>query len=734
MAMKTNIQQFGFNQTLIAVAVLATCGPAHAEDDEVAALIKPDRASVSVGAAGVSGDHRDRSLWGQYNGMREDDAYFLLDFDYLTRDDQTGTWVNLYGRNLGLDTRELGGAWNKQGDWKVSLDYSEIVKRDPRTINTFISGGGTPTPTVNTAGTPGAGTDLNLDLKRKRTTVGIDKQLGRGLQISASFRNEDKDGARLFGKGFACSAAWQNNAGVCTSATAWGLLMLPEPIDSNTKQFDVKLNFAREKLALTAGYYGSFYENSYSTLTPQIAGTLNNFNSVGGTPITDAGLLGILGLPMALPPDNQAHQFYLAGNYGFTRDTRGTFKASYAIATQDETFPAVFLADSPTRNLDGEVTNFKAHLGLTSRPLQKLYLNANVRYEDKQDNTPTAYYSELGQLAPPTPTSYTNNPSSSQRLVGKLEGTYQLPYSFSGTLGIDYEKIDRDLPVATAKPGGLNVLREQTEEISYRAELRRSISETLNGSISYVRSERDGSDWYQVTTGLVLPESSLPANQVYVSTYGDRERDKVRLTADWEPAERLALQFVADYGKDKYTSGGATTDRGLRDTDLSFYSIDATYQLADAWKLIGYVSYGDQTIHINHSTGYRLALNDRTDTVGLKLNGQWSEKLSLGAGVSYTDDKNRYQQLQTNMGLSPGVPDVVFRQTELSVFGDYALNKLSSIRVDLVHVRSKLDEFTWDCATCSPATPFTYSDGTTVSLQPDQNVTFLGARYTYKFR
>lgn len=726
--MKTNIQQFGFNQTLIAVAVMVAFGPARAEDDEVAALIKPDHGSVSLGVAGVSGDHRDRSLWGQYNGMREDDAYFLLDFDYLTRDDQTGTWVNLYGRNLGLDTRELGGAWNKQGDWKVSLDYSEIVKRDPRTINTFISDGGTPTPTVNATGTPGTGTDLNLDLKRKRTTVGIDKQLARGLQLSASFRNEDKDGARLFGKGFQCAAGargidWQAATG-CTG-TNWALLMLPEPINSNTKQFDLKMNYASKKLALSTGYYGSFYSNSYETLSPQGVATAD-FS-------TDAGIRNVLGMPLALPPDNEAHQFYVAGNYGFTRNTRATFKTSYAISTQDDTFPAVFLADSPTSNLDGEVTHFKAHLGLTSRPLQKLYLNANVRYEDKQDNTPTAYYTELGQLTPDV--TVTNNPSSSQRLVGKLEGTYQLPYSLSGTLGIDYEKIDRDLPVATAEPGGLSVLREQTEEISYRAELRRSISETLNGTISYIMSRRDGSDWYQVSTGLVLPESSLPANQVYVSTYGDRERDKVRLTADWTPAERLALQFVADYGKDEYTSGGATTDRGLRDTDLSFYSIDATYQLADAWKLIGYVSYGDQTIHINHSTGYRLALNDRTDTVGLKLNGQWSERLSLGAGLSYTDDRNRYQQTQIiDPALYPGLPDVVFRQTELSVFGDYALNKLSSIRVDLVHVRTKLDEFTWECATCSSVTPFTYSDGTTVSLQPDQNVSFLGARYTYKFR
>ncbi len=76
------------------------------------------------------------------------------------------------------------------------------------------------------------------------------------------------------------------------------------------------------------------------------------------------------------------------------------------------------------------------------------------------------------------------------------------------------------------------------------------------------------------------------------------------------------------------------------------------------------------------------------------------------------------------------MPDVTYRVTSLKLFGKYALRKNSDIRVDLVHQNVKLDEWTWG----NNGTPFAYSDNTTVSMQPNQNVTFLGASYVYKFR
>ena len=88
------------------LALMAAFGPAHA-DDAVDALIKPDTASISVGVAGTTGSREDRSILGQYNGWGDTKSAVQLDFEYVQRNDETGTWTKAEGRNLGLDNREL---------------------------------------------------------------------------------------------------------------------------------------------------------------------------------------------------------------------------------------------------------------------------------------------------------------------------------------------------------------------------------------------------------------------------------------------------------------------------------------------------------------------------------------------------------------------------------------------------------------------------------------------------
>lgn len=114
--MKTSKQKIVVGQTILAMAVLAAIGPAQAQAaDTVKDLTNPESA-VTIGAAGVSGDSKDRAQFGMFNGMRKDGGYLLFDIDYLMRDNATGTWTTLQGRNLGLDNRELRGGMQKQGD------------------------------------------------------------------------------------------------------------------------------------------------------------------------------------------------------------------------------------------------------------------------------------------------------------------------------------------------------------------------------------------------------------------------------------------------------------------------------------------------------------------------------------------------------------------------------------------------------------------------------------------
>ncbi|MFA6310888.1 MAG: MtrB/PioB family decaheme-associated outer membrane protein [Sterolibacterium sp.] len=732
-----NLSNFKFAQKLIALSLVAAFGPAHASD-EVDALVKPD-SSISIGVDGVSGTDKDRSLFGQYNGLRGDGGHLLLDFDYLKRDDASGTWTILQGRNLGRDNRELGASYIKQGDWKLTAEFNEVTRHDPRSVNTGMLNPGSTTPGVTSLAAVGTGYDLNLDLQRKSIALGTEKWFTPNLQFEASFKTEDKDGARLSGRGIACGAfaALRNAcgaaAGTLLPSTNTAMLMLPEPVSTTAKQFEARLNYSSGKLMLSGGYYGSFFSNASGSLNPLINGNLWNSNgSVFAAP--DAVLKGFLQQPMALPPDNQAHQFSLTGTYAFAPTTRANFKLAYTHATQDRDYTASGLAGAPAgfANLGGEVNSTLAQIGLTAKPLAKLSLLANLRYENKQDQTPLAMYNLTGLATVPA-NYYTNTQFSSKKLAGKVEANYQLPKDYRLVFGIDYQSLKRDRPVNTTVIDGLSALREDTRELGYRAELRHIFSDTFNGGISYVSSKRDGSNWLSVIPGAGFPAVSDAAiyNRygAFPMTLEDRNRDKLKASANWSPSEAVSLQFMLEDGKDTYT---APTEKGLRDTGMRAFGVDAAWMLSEAWKLNGYWNRGKQMLHLDHSTGYLAELENLNTAVGVGLLGKYSAKLEVGADLSYLNDNNRYQQSMSNGAalFGGGLPDVRYRLTSLKLFGKYALEKDADVRVDLVHQRAKLEEWTWGY----DGVPFAFSDNSSIALQPNQNVTYLGATYIYKLK
>jgi MtrB/PioB family decaheme-associated outer membrane protein len=589
--------------------------------------------------------------------------------------------------------------------------------------------------------------------------------------------------------------------------------MIPEPFDSTIRQFEAKLNFHDEKLNMTAGYYGNIYTNSNGNITPTVPNSLYGgngtlvgalFPAVGNNIIAGGGtsLQNVLQLPMSLQPDSQAHQFSLFGNYAFTPSTQANFKYSYTHAFQDKDFASMGLAAGApggVSNLDGRVDSVAAQFGLTSRPIKDLSLLANVSYLRREDKTPNELYNvEPKPVFPATnPVSYTNinqvgvpgavwnnNHVSNTNLNGKLEASYRLPFGLRATGGMDYKYIERLVPESRVEEAlaGLGPLREKNSETGYRFELRRSMSETLNGSVGFSTSKRTGSDWTNLSTldpgslpvnsalntylintycggnpcyGQVLPASAilgLSANTPFPMSMADVQRDKWKVTLDWTAFERLNVQLMAEDGKDKNktdfdpVAGG----KGWRDSGVSFYGVDVSYVLSDTWKLSGYASQGDQTIHINHSTGYMADLKNRSEAIGVSLTGRASSRLQVGANLTYINDVNKYgiaantgtggdrlsgltvtQPTAVNLAQAAvGLQDVTFRKAIVSVYGQYSLNRQSDIRLDLVHQKAKYDDWVWG----SESAPFVYADNTIVKQQVDQTVTFIGVTYIYKFR
>jgi hypothetical protein len=208
--------------TALAAALLSVYGPALADDAQ---------GEVSVGGGGWTND---RHQAGMYDGMRDKGFYPNLDADVEKRDDSGITW-GLKIRNLGLDTREIKGEVERQGDIGGSFEYYRIVKDNPFTIDTRLFRNGTREIVSNPSITPGTGRDLELGVQRDRYTAKFYKTLGEGLTFNASYRIENKDGNRQ----------WGGRGGAPEFAI--------EPINSTIRIWEEALTYADAKFRSRAG-------------------------------------------------------------------------------------------------------------------------------------------------------------------------------------------------------------------------------------------------------------------------------------------------------------------------------------------------------------------------------------------------------------------------------------------------------------------------------------------------
>ena len=229
-----------FKLSALASALLWAYGVAQAQSDEVRQLSNPD-SWVSLGAGHWSGDRQQQGI---YDGMRDNGGYGLLDLNLVRRDNATGTWYTLSGRNLGLDTRELKAEWLRQGDMGAKLEYSRTPRDNPWTFTTGLQGIGTETMVQSGAGANAlASRKIELGTHRDLVSLDLYKSFMPGLDFKLSFKNEDKDGTRHWGRGSEPTFA-------------------VEPINSTTRQIEAIVEYTGEKLQLSGGYYGTWYDTA----------------------------------------------------------------------------------------------------------------------------------------------------------------------------------------------------------------------------------------------------------------------------------------------------------------------------------------------------------------------------------------------------------------------------------------------------------------------------------------
>jgi MtrB/PioB family decaheme-associated outer membrane protein len=785
--------KFEFKLLPVAAAILLAYGNAYAEESsEVRSLMTPET-FASIGVSSVN-SATDAKRFAEYTGLNQRFSP-LLEFEINKRNEADGLWTIMKGRNLGTETGEMSLTRKKQGDWKLAIDYNEIVRLDPYIIHTGMGGIGSTTPTVNLIATPTMpaawatangyaasngvqGSDVELKLKRTAVGVSGDKWITPELQIELSFRNEDKKGARMFGRAGLGSSDMLYTPST-SIAGGYAILLTPEPIDSSTRTIESKINFNRDKLALTGGYFGSFYVNNNGSMSPGVPGTLNRGAlgaATGAGATLSSSVQQLASSSVALPPDNQAHQLYASGNYAFSDTTRTNFKVAYTHATQDESFIGAGLTPSATApaSLGGVVDTTLAQVGLTMRPLKELSVNASLRYEDRNDKTPVYVYNygKTGGALDKT----TNWPSGSQtRTTVKVDGIYRLPMGYSITLGTDWERKSTPLPSANTALFNKQVFfRPVLNETGIHAEVRKAISETVNGALGVDYKQRRGNDSDWVTTtgtagnALLAFDPSLAAtpavvgppavaansggNIVLPDMYMDRNRTKARANIDWEATEKLSLQTVLEHTQDNYLRAFPTsitpaqvvpTDPGARTINSDSISLDSTYLVSEEWRVNGFWTRSFNRWNVNKAN-LGDDTNNTADTFGVGTSGKVTARFSLGIDVLSTRETTTFNNVvatavagQTAGNIAgfsaaiPGnyLPNIDYRTDKLNIRGKYALDKVSDVLVGITYMQFETNDWQWGYN----GTPYVYSDNTTVSQPARQTLKLISANYLLRF-
>jgi MtrB/PioB family decaheme-associated outer membrane protein len=360
-----------------------------------------------------------------------------------------------------------------------------------------------------------------------------------------------------------------------------------------------------------------------------------------------------------------------------------------------------------------------------------------VRYEDRDDSTPLALYNVEGANF------YTNRQLPYSTIRGKLQANYQFLPQWRATVGVGRELIDRGLFTPSSATAGVTAERQKTDETTYRAELRRQMTESFSGALGVEHSERSGSNWLRDNSGLgvtEVPDPNAPGigfdRGIFMPTLADRRRDKVRFLGDWQPLDALSVQGALDVGIDRYNAPGVY---GLRDSGMRQATVDFTYAFSDAWNINGFFARGSQTLDQGRPDQSFIAFKNGETNVGFGVTGKATSKLELGANLSYLRDRSRFAQtLDTTasvadaalLAASGGLPSITFRQNILRLSGKYTLDKQSSVRAELARYETRWDDWAWGFN----GTPFVYSDGTVGTRKVTQRVNVLRVVYTYNWK
>jgi MtrB/PioB family decaheme-associated outer membrane protein len=648
---------------------------------------------LEAGAGYVSGDS---FKFGEYNGLNHDGAFLVGNATARYRDEDAD-YVDLRVRDLGLDTRSIGIEGGRQGRYRLFLNYDEIPHYVSDTAQTPYRGNGNSNlrlpPGWVTAGSTAGMTALSgslqsadLQTQRKRLGFGLAFIPARKWQTGISFRHEIREGNKASAGSFFFNSA-----------------QLVEPVDYETSELEASATYTTGKWQSKLSYYGSFFNNNDTSLTWQ-----NAYNPL--VPGANAGR-------RALPPDNQFHQVQLSSAYRLSGRTRVSGDIALGRMQQDETLLAASINPNltvapPRASANAKVDTLTANLKIISTVTDKLRVNAALRYNDRDNKTPSEVFNWV------TTDAFIAAPRRN------------LPYSFTDTtasLAANYR-----FSGITAVSGGYDYARKErthqevnnTTEDTFWARVNVRARENIDLAVRAAHADRSTSDYNPVA-------EINPAENPLLRKFNmaDRERDTGGLEASFMPHERVSFGVSVEYSRDDYSN----SPLGLTDSRETSFNLDTSVMLTEVSSLHLYA--GRQRIKSNQagsqsfSTPDWRAKNDDTyDSLGIGVKHQLvRNRLDIGADYVLSRSTGK---VAVNTG-SPGgrFPDLKSSLDSVKLYADYRLK--DNLTLHTAYWYEHYNSKSWMLDGVDPDTiPNVISFG---EASPDYNTHAVMASLRYRF-
>ncbi len=572
-------------------------------------ISEPVYSDIELGIGYVADD---AYYFGRYNGLQTEGAYLVGDID-AGKFSEDGRFWNIRGTNLGLESRYLRLEGGKQGSHKFFLEWDELPNYRNNTGQTPFVGVGTDKLTLPSGfdiGPPVSNLHpFEVQTKRERIGIGASFVPAQRWLFGIDFSHETKQGVDVTGGAIA------NGTGGGGPGSGGGTLgltdtsLLPEPVDYDTDKVNATLSYVHEAGQLDLTYHASLFNNSYDALT-----WTDPFDT------TQSG-------SMSLAPDNEFHQLSLTGGYALPYRSRITGVASMGRMTQNQQFqpytidPSITPPALPADSLDGEVWLTNLQLKLSSRPVSKLRLNAELRYNERDNQTPVNSYDYVVLDSHNSSNSVQNNPYSYKNNRFNLDANYRFNAITSLRGGYKYNGMKRSK---------FNAGRDDTDENTLFARLKVKPHSTVDVELYGEGSSRDGSE-------IIFSSTNVQNTLMRKYNLADRDRTKIGAVINYMATDKLYLSARADYNEDDYNA----TEIGLTEATQPTATVDFSYTPVNNLTTYGYYTWESiQSSQIGYdassSSDWQADFDDTFDTAG--IGAKWTDlgKWDLGADFVFS--------------------------------------------------------------------------------------------------